>query len=42
MLTIAEVYDRGLIDGIVTGNIQDHLVHPMYGKSQARRVIDQS
>ncbi len=42
MLTIAEVYDRGLIDGVVTGDIYDYLIHPNYSKRQVERVFQSS
>ena len=42
MLTIADIYDDGKIDGVVVGKILDHTVHHLYNKKIAERVFASS
>lgn len=42
MVTIADIYDNGCIEGVVTGKVIDHTVHPLYKKKVAERVFESS
>lgn len=42
MMTIADVYDGGLIDGVVIGKVTNRTVHSMYNARLAERVFKSS